>query len=321
MLTLVQVAVCVTIHAACQHREPRPTGPFLEEWSMAGFHVIAGASETLEHISVRKITIPDLIDALRRGVDDFMVKPSHVVFIALIYPVVGVILAAWTSGANALPLLFPLVSGFALIGPFAAIGLYEISRRREAGLDTSWSHAFEVRNSPALPSIAAVGLMLVVIFIAWLLTAQAFYQYIFGPAAPASLGSFINQILATERGWLLIVLGHAIGFIFAVVVLCTTVIAFPLLLDRDVGAYEAIHASARAVLVNPIPMAVWGLIVAALLIVGSLPLFAGLAVVLPILGHSTWHLYRKVVEPAPAVSVKPARRKNPAGANRKNARA
>lgn len=277
---------------------------------MAGFHVIAGASETLEHIGVRKITISDLIDALRRGVDDFMVKPSHIVFLGLIYPVVGVVLAAWTSGNNALPLLFPLVSGFALIGPFAALGLYEISRRREAGLDTSWSHAFEVKDSPALPAIAAVGVFLVAIFIAWLLTAQIFYEQMFGSAAPASLSGFINDIFATGRGWTLIILGHAIGFVFAAVVLCTTVVAFPLLLDRDVGAYEAIHTSARAVLANPIPMAAWGIIVAALLIAGSLPLFAGLAVVLPILGHATWHVYRKVVEPAPA--VEPARRKNSA---------
>lgn len=274
---------------------------------MAGFHVIAGASETLEHIAVRKITLSDLADALRRGVDDFMVKPSHVVFLALIYPVIGVLLAAWTSGGNALPLLFPLVSGFALIGPFAAIGLYEISRRREAGLDTSWSHAFEVRDSPALPSIAAVGFMLVVIFVAWLMVAQAFYVQMFGPTAPTSVSGFLGEILATERGWMLIVLGHAIGFVFAAVVLCTTVVAFPLLLDRDVGAYEAIHASFRAVIANPVPMAAWGIIVAALLIAGSLPLFAGLAVVLPILGHSTWHLYRKVVEPAPAIALAPPR--------------
>ena len=94
-------------------------------------------------------------------------------------------------------------------------------------------------------------------------------------------------------------IGHAIGFVFAAVVLTTTVVAFPLLLDRDVGAYEAIHASVRSVLVNPIPMAVWGLIVAAMLILGSLPLFAGLAIVLPVLGHATWHVYRKVVVPAP----------------------
>lgn len=268
---------------------------------MASFHVIAGASETLEHTKIRKIGISDLFDALRRGVDDFMVKPSHIVFLGLIYPIVGVVLAAWTSGSNALPLLFPLVSGFALIGPFAALGLYEISRRREAGLDTSWNHAFEVRHSPALPSIAAVGIMLLAIFLVWLLTAQAFYQYLFGTAPPQSISGFINQIFETGRGWTLIFLGHAIGFVFAVVVLCTTVVAFPLMLDRDVGAYEAIHTSIRVVLANPITMAAWGLIVAVALIIGSLPLFAGLAVVLPILGHATWHLYRKVVEPPASV--------------------
>src|SRR5262245_36242797 len=193
---------------------------------MAGFHVIAGASDTLEHIRVRKIGVSDLIDAFKRGVDDFMVKPSHIVFLCLIYPIVGVLLAAWTSGNNALPLFFPLVSGFALIGPFAAIGLYEISRRREAGLDTSWSHAFEVKNSPAVPSIAAVGIMLFAIFIVWLLAAKLLYQQLFGAAAPASLSNFLYEVFTTERGWTLIVLGHAIGFVFAAVVLCTTVVAF-----------------------------------------------------------------------------------------------
>ena len=113
------------------------------------------------------------VRALSLGAVDFMQKPSHIVFLCLIYPIVGVVLAAWTGGNNALPLLFPLVSGFALIGPFAALGLYEISRRREAGLDTSWSHAFEVKDSPALPAIAAVGFMLVVIFIAWLFALKA----------------------------------------------------------------------------------------------------------------------------------------------------
>lgn len=267
---------------------------------MAGFHVIAGANDVQDHIRVRKIAIADLTDALRRGIDDFMVKPSHIVFLCLIYPIVGVFLAAWTSGNNALPLLFPLVSGFALIGPFAAIGLYEISRRQELGMDISWRHAFDIRRSPALPSIAAVGGMLFVIFLAWLLTAQAFYENLFGRTPPESVGAFLNEIYSTDRGWTLIIVGHAIGFMFAVVVLCTTVIAFPLLLDRDVGAYEAVHASVRAVLANPIPMAVWGLMVTVGLMIGSLPLFAGLAVVLPVFGHATWHLYRKVVEPAPS---------------------
>ncbi|WP_274628669.1 DUF2189 domain-containing protein [Arvimicrobium flavum] len=274
---------------------------------MATFHVIAGATETLEHTGVRKIGVSDLFDALRRGIDDFLVKPSHIVFLFMIYPIMGVVLAAWTSGANALPMLFPLVSGFALIGPFAALGLYEISRRRELGMDTSWRHAFDIRHSPALPSIAAVGIMLFVIFVGWLLTAQAFYEYLFGSQPPASISGFLDQIFATGHGWTLIIVGHAIGLVFALVVLCTTVIAFPLLLDRDVGAYEAIHTSVRAVLANPFVMLVWGLMVAVGLMLGSIPLFAGLAVVLPVFGHATWHLYRKLIEPLPSPSHQPRR--------------
>lgn len=262
---------------------------------MTNFHVYAGAEGAPAYPDVRSIEIGDLYDCLRAGYEDFMAKPSHIIFIIVMYPLIGVVLAAWTSGANALPMLFPLASGFALLGPFAAIGLYEISRRREAGMDTSWRHALELRHSPALPSIAAVGAMLFAVFIAWLLTAQALYSAIFGPEPPASFGSFLSQLFSTSEGWTLILAGNAIGFVFAVVVLSTTVVAFPLLVDRDVGAWAAIHTSARAVMANPLQMLAWGFIVALLLALGSLPLFAGLIVVIPILGHATWHLYRKVV--------------------------
>jgi uncharacterized membrane protein len=264
--------------------------------AMTAFHVIAGAGETIVRPVIRKIDLADLGDVLRKGFDDFWQKPSHIVFLCLIYPIAGVVLAAWTSGANALPMLFPLMSGFALLGPFAAIGLYEISRRREAGMDTSWRHAFSVRHSPALPAIAVVGVLLFVLFIAWLFCAQALYQALLGPEPPASIGGIFREVLGTRQGWMLILLGNAVGFLFAAAVLCTTVVAFPLLLDRDVGAYAAIATSARAVAANPLPMAAWGLIVAVSLAIGSVPLFAGLAIVVPVLGHATWHLYRKVVE-------------------------
>ncbi len=135
------------------------------------------------------------------------------------------------------------------------------------------------------------------LFLLWLFTAQSIYTRLFGDEAPASIGTFLRDVLTTSRGWTLILFGNAAGFIFAVVVLATTVVAFPLLLDRDVGAVAAIETSARAVMANPLQMALWGLIVAVLLVIGSIPLFAGLAVVIPILGHATWHLYRKVVEP------------------------
>ena len=265
---------------------------------MTAFHVMAGAHEGLARPAVRKISAQDVAEALRLGWNDFSEKPSHYVFLCLIYPIAGIFLAVWSTGANLMPLLFPLMSGFALLGPIAAIGLYEISRRREMGEDTSWRHAFDVRHSPAMPSILAVGFFLVVMFVAWLLIAQALYTASFGETASASISSFISDVLTTSQGISMMIWGNLIGFLFAVIVLATTVVAFPLMLDRDVGAAAAVETSVRATLTNPVPVALWGLIVAALLVVGTIPIFAGLAIVMPILGHSTWHLYRRLVVPA-----------------------
>lgn len=266
---------------------------------MVAFHVMAGASGEFARPEVRKIRIGDLIDALRLGLNDFGAKPSHYVFLCLIYPITGVFLIMWSSGANLMPLLYPLMSGFALVGPIAALGLYEISRRREQGLDSSWYHALEVCRSPALPSIIAVCLMLFALFVAWLFVAQHIYTLTFGKAGLTSVSTFLLDVLTTSRGLSLILWGNLAGFVFAIIVLATTVVTFPLLLDRDVGATAAVNASIRATLANPGPVALWGLIVAALLVVGTIPIFVGLAVVMPILGHSTWHLYRKLIAAYP----------------------
>jgi uncharacterized membrane protein len=263
---------------------------------MPKFHVIAGPDAIPDYPVVRKIGPADLKDALARGIDDFWAIPTSLVFLGLIYPIVGLCLAGY-----ALPLLFPLMSGFALVGPFAALGLYEISRRRELGLETSWAHAFEVRHSPSIPPLLALGLLLLVIFVCWRATAESLYVWLFGPMEPVSYTEFLNEIFTTSRGWTLIVLGNAIGCVFAVVVLSISVISFPLLLDRDVGLAVAVLTSLKAVRENPVTMAIWGLIVAAVLAIGFLLLFVGLAVAVPILAHASWHLYRKVVEPAAPV--------------------
>jgi uncharacterized membrane protein len=267
---------------------------------MTNFHVIAGPKGVPEYPVIRRIGFDDLRVALQQGVDDFLSKPSHLLFIGLIYPVVGLILAFWASNADLLPILYPLMSGFALIGPLAAIGLYEISRRREAGLDTSWTHALDVLHSPSLPAIIVLGISLLVIFVAWLMTANALYNWLFEPPGQVTLQQFFDNVLHTDRGHQLILIGNIVGFVFAAVAFCISAVSFPLLLDRDVGAGVAVLTSVRAVLDNLVPMIAWGLIITAGLVIGFATLFVGLAVIMPVLGHATWHLYRRIVQPVAA---------------------
>jgi len=246
---------------------------------------------------VRKIGPADLKDALSKGFADFWAMPTHIVFVGLIYPIVGLVLARLVFGYDVLPLLFPLAAGFALIGPFAALGLYELSRRREAGLNVAWKHAFDVFHSPSFGAIVALGGLLLVMFLIWIAVADRIYVATFGYASAASMPDFVNQVFDTPEGIRLILLGNGVGFLFAVVALMISVISFPLLLDRPVSPAVAMLTSVRVVLANPLTMALWGIIVVALLVIGSVPFFLGLAVVVPVLGHATWHLYRKAVAP------------------------
>jgi uncharacterized membrane protein len=244
--------------------------------------------------TIRKISTADIKDALSRGWDDFTAMPTFAIFLVVIYPVVGLVLFNAASGQDMLPLVFPLMAGFALIGPLAAVGLYELSRRRELGQETSVS-AMSFLRTPALAGIIVLGIVLLAIFVAWLIAAQTIYTIIFGNEQPSSIFELMQQVLTTSAGWTLIIVGCGVGFLFALLAFSVSVISFPMVLDRHVGASTAIVTSIRAVLANPVTMAVWGLIVAGALLIGSLPLLVGLIVVLPVLGHSTWHLYRKIL--------------------------
>jgi uncharacterized membrane protein len=258
-------------------------------------HSLRSPTQDAAPPAVRRIELADLRDALAKGISDLGAYRSDVIFLCIIYPLAGLVLAWSAFGYDMLHLVFPLASGFALIGPVAAVGLYEISRRREQGVDISWVDAFGVVRAPAFGAILVLGLVLLAIFLLWLVAAQAIYLVTLGPEQPASVGAFLRDVLTTGPGWALIIVGVGVGFLFAVLVLTISVVSFPLLLDRDVGLYTAVATSARAVLTNPGPMAAWGLIVAGGLVIGSVPLLLGLIIVMPVLGHATWHLYRKVV--------------------------
>ena len=262
---------------------------------MSQIHVYAGPDNTVPHLAVRSVEPADLWDALKHGYDDFAACPSFAVFLCIIYPLIGFALGGLSFGTNMLPLLYPLAAGFAIVGPIAALGLYEMSRQREAGRAPDIAHAFDVVKSPSMPAILAVSALLIALFVAWLASAHALYTAIMGPDWPATPVAFLRNILTTREGWMLIFFGNIVGGIFAVAAFFVGAISFPLLLDRDVGALAAIETSARAVAANSGTMTLWGIIIAALLLLGSIPFFIGLAVVMPLLGHASWHLYRKLV--------------------------
>ncbi len=262
----------------------------------SAFHVYFGPDALTATPRVRCIGPADCFSALAEGFDDFFAMPTYPIFVGLFYAVAGIALFAMTSLGNALQLAFPIAAGFAIIGPFVAIGLYEMSRRRERGLAVRGRDAFTVLRSPALPSILALGLLLLAIFATWIFAAEFIYVWLFGPNPPAAATSFFQDVLTTDRGRTLIVAGVLVGFCFAALALALSVVSFPLMLDRDVGLVPALDASLRVTRANPVAVAFWGAIVAVALVLGSLPLFFGLAVVLPVLGHATWRLYRKAIE-------------------------
>jgi uncharacterized membrane protein len=248
------------------------------------------------NVPVRKITAADLNKSLADGWRDFMEMRGDIIFLALLYPLVGIVAAIAIVGGPLIPLFLPIAAGIGLLGPVVAVGFYEMARRREMGLHSNWPHFLDVRKRPSFDEIAGVSGLLLAIFALWLFAAGALYVALFGWVEPASTGTFLTEVFTTERGWALIVIGGIIGAVFAAIVLAFSVVSMPMLVDCNTNAASAVKTSVRATRANPAMMLRWGIIVAVLLVVGSIPLFIGLAVVLPWLGYSTWHLYTRLVD-------------------------
>lgn len=245
--------------------------------------------------AIRRIGLPDIGAALRAGWDDFKAMPTQLPILCLIYPVIGFILARAASGANWWPLVYPLLAGFAILGPVFAIGVYELSRRRERGEEPRWTDMFKVLRSPALFQMMALAAILLGIFVLWIAAAKWIYAEVMGNAAPVSVAAMLHQITHRPEGTTLLLVGNLVGAVFAAAAFALSVMSFPLLLDRKTTLGTAVRTSVRAIAKNPGPMLAWGVVVALLLAGGIATAMVGLAIVLPWLGHATWHLYRRAV--------------------------
>lgn len=258
----------------------------------------AAAAPEMEAVSVRKLDLHDLRIALDQGWKDFLDLRGDLVFIGLIYPAVVVLAIIYAFQQSILPLIFPLVAGSILFGPAVAAGFYELARRREQGLDTRWRHFLDVMRGPAAFPLFALSTMLFLLFMFWIIAAWLIYVSTLGRAAPEAAGSlttFLQAVFSTPAGWKMIVVGNLVGMVFVVLALAFSVVSFPMVVDRPASAGDAIRTSFAVARKNPVSVAVWGLIVVAMLVIGSLPAFIGLAVVLPVLGYATWHLYTRAV--------------------------
>lgn len=263
-------------------------------------HAVGDATEALggdvtSPPEVNTLTQDDLRSALRKGYADFKRYRSDVMFLMIIYPIIGICLSVIAFNEALLPMLFPLGAGFLLLGPIAAVGLYEMSRRGERDDDVGWGTALAVLKARNVGPVLVMALYLLGLFLLWILAAMQIYQWTLGPQPPQSVGQFVLDVATTGEGWFMVIMGMSVGAAFAAIVLGISLTTLPMLIDQRVGLVVAVVTSLKVARKNPATVATWGFVVAALMLLGTLPFFLGLVIVLPILGHATWYIYRTAV--------------------------
>jgi uncharacterized membrane protein len=254
---------------------------------------------------VRAVTFADLRTVLAKGVSDFKAAPQFGIFFGAVYAVGGLILLSAVMFLGLQWLAYPLVIGFALIGPFVATGLYEVSRLREQGRELTWNRILTVVWNQRRRELGWMAFVMLFVFWVWMYQARTLFAVFFGFEGFATFNGFISAVFTTWNGWTFLLVGHIVGAIISIVLFTLTVVSCPLLLDRDADFVTAMITSIRVVANSPVPMIAWGLFVVLCVVLSALPGFLGLLISLPIFGHATWHLYRIAVAPATNAEARP----------------
>jgi uncharacterized membrane protein len=244
---------------------------------------------------VKALTFKELEKALSRGLADFIEKPQFGLAIGLACALFGIAIVACIRWLDIPWMIYPFAIGFPLVGPFLAVGLYEVSRRLAAGEPVTWNAILSrmwIQRGRELSWMAFVMLFLIWV---WVYQVRLLMALFLGMKSFSTIDSFIKVLLTTTEGWLFLGIGHLVGAVLALVVYSLTVISIPLLMEKELDIVTAMITSVKVVLASPLIMICWGIAVTLLVIVASLPLFLGLVIVLPVLGHTTWHIYKKSV--------------------------
>ncbi|MBA5776215.1 DUF2189 domain-containing protein [Stappia sp. F7233] len=255
------------------------------------------ATPRIDPTRVNAVTFNAIVDALAAGMRDFRTAPTYGIFFGAVFTFGGILVVLTAAALKIGYLSYPLAIAFGMIGPFAAVGLYEVSRRLERNIPLDWPGVLGVIWAQRKRELAWMAFVVLFIQIMWMYQVRLLLALFLGFQSFASFGDFLQVVVTTPEGITFLIVGNLVGAALSIILFSLTVVSFPMLLDRDVDFITAMITSVRSVVTSPRAMIGWALVVTITLVLSMLPLFLGLLVTLPVLGHTTWHLYRRLVPP------------------------
>lgn len=248
--------------------------------------------------SVNTVTADDITASLKAGFSDFLARPVMSSFFGAFYALFGILFVWCLVWLGKIWMIIPALIAFPLVAPFAAAGLYEMSRRLQTGAQFGWSDILTVMAHQRKREMGWMAFVTLFILWVWFYQFRTVLVIVLQHTSFSDLNGFLNIVFFTSQGWTFLAIGTGVGALLSAVLFSVTVIAMPMLLDRDMDFVTAMLTSVRVVTQNPGVMLTWAAIISATMLVSLVPAFLGLIFTLPVLGHTTWHLYQRAVAPS-----------------------